>query len=159
MADEVGIGGGLIGQFLQGAIGEGLSMTAARNMFREQGIGRIANQTFSQLYSEARFAASKYDDWASLNYGAIPGGEQYGTIRAGGPERFLTRVEVGVRESGSRDLTTTFFTHMSAEPHTPQEAIDAAMAHAAGSDDSGPSGNQGVAVGAWIGGIFRTAMA
>lgn len=156
MADGVNVGGGLIGEFLQGAIGEGLSMTAARNMFREQGIGRMANQTFSQLYSEARFAAGKFDDWASLDYRSIPDGAQFATIRASGPERFMTRVEIGVREAGSRDITTTFFTHMTGEAHTPQEALDAAMANTMTTDPSGPSGQQGQAVGGWVSGIFRT---
>lgn len=156
MPDDVNLGSGAIGQFLQQAIGDDLSMTAARNLFRSQGVGAMANQTFSQLYSEARFAAGKYDDWASLDYRVVPGGEQYAEIRASGPERFLTRVEIGVREPGSRDITTTFFTHMTSGAHTPQEALDAAMANTLTTDPAGPSGQKGVAVGGWVSGIFRT---
>lgn len=155
---DVNVGGGALAEFLQGAIGEGMSMTAARNAFREQGIGAMANQTFSQLYSEARFAAGKYDDWANLDYRVVPGGEQYATIRASGAERFLTRVEVGIREPGSRDLTVQFFTHMTNVAHTPQEAIDAANAQFSYDTESDSRYGKGTAVGAWVSGIFRTAV-
>lgn len=156
MPDDVNLGSGLIGQFLQSAIGDGLSMTAARDLFRESGVGALSNQTFSQLYGEARFAAGKYDDWANLDYSAVPGAEQYADIRASGPDRYLTRVEVGVREIGQRDITTTFFTHMTNDPHSPQEAIDAATSRIADTQQYGVTLGQGAVLAAWVSGIFRT---
>lgn len=131
-------------------------MSSARDLFRETGIGAMSNQTFAQMYSEARFAAGKYDDWSRLDYRVIPDGAQYADIRAAGPERFLTRVEVGVREVGSRDITTRFVTHMTDEAHTPQEAIDAAAGIIGDTQGYGLTDQPGTIVAAWVGGIFRT---
>lgn len=152
--DDLGLG--LITGFIRDAIGEGMGVTAARSAFREQGLGAMSNATFGQLYGEARAAAARMDSFATLAYDTIPGGESYNVIRAGGPQRYLTTVGVPVRETGSRGILTRFDTFMTAEPHTPQEAIDYALSHVSGESESGTDFGVGSPQAAWIESIGRT---
>lgn len=152
--DDLGLG--LISTFVREAIGEGMGVTAARAAFREQGLGRISNETFGQLYGEARAAAGRMDTFATLDYAALPDANVYNTIRAGGPTRYLTNVAVPVRESGSRDVLTRFDTYMTAEPHTPQEAIDYALAHVGDRSGAGTDFGVGSPLGAWVESVGRT---
>lgn len=156
MPGEDDLGLGLISTFIREAVGDGLGVTAARSAFREQGLGRISNETFGQLYGEARASAARMDAFATLDYRVVPSGEQYDVIRAGGPTRYLTNVAVPVRETGSRDVITRFDTYMTAQPHTPQQAIDYALSHVGDRSESGTDFGVGSPIAAWIESIGQT---
>lgn len=156
MPDGPDLGLGLISSFIRGAVEEGMGVTAARGLFREQGIGRLSNETFGQLYGEARLSLANRDAVAGLAYDAIPEGSSYAMIRAGGPERFLTTVEVPVRESGTRGIVTRFYTHMTSDAHTPQEAVDAALQRFSSPDEDGTAYDEGTPLAGWVTGLHRT---
>lgn len=120
---NIGLGG-----FIRQAIGEGLSMTATRRTFREAGVGRMSNQAFSQLFGQIREAVGNRDRLARLDYNLIPDADVYSQWAAGTPDRYASFVQVFVREPGTRMVTSRFHQHISSDPHSPQEALDAAMA-------------------------------
>lgn len=127
MSDAGGIGSGGVGGFIRRAINEGLGVTRARAMFRESELGRMSNAAFGQLYGQVRSALGARDQLAGLDYAAIPDGDVFTPWAAGTPDRYASFVEVFVREVGSRDVTSRFYTHVTSDPHSPQEAVDAAM--------------------------------
>lgn len=142
MSDPTDLGSGSIGGFIRSAIGEGLGVTAARGMFRDTGIGRMSNAAFGELYGQIRAALGTRDALASIDYGAIPQGEIYTPWAAGTADRYASFVEVFVREVGTRDVSSRFYQYVTSDPHTPQEAVDAAVdVIGAGSEDgTTPSG-------------------
>lgn len=116
-----------LGAFIRQAIGEGMGVTEARNTMRDLGVGSLSNEAFGELYGEIRAAIGQRSALAGLDYEAIPGADVLVPWSAGNRERYATFVEVFVREQGTRVVTSRFHTHISDAPHTPQEAVDAAI--------------------------------
>lgn len=128
-----------IGSFLGKAVGEGLSARQAIAEFREAGM-QMSNQTFRSLYSSARDALANHDAIAALDYDAIPPGDAFTDWAAGEGGNYATFIESFVRMPGEREVESRFFTHVTSEPHTPQEAIDAAAAiYGDEGDGTGPA--------------------
>lgn len=127
MSGDGGLGAGSIGGFIRRAISEGMSVTKARNAFRSEQIGRMSNAAFGQMYGQVRAAIGNRSAIAALDYNAIPPAEALTEWRAGAGGRYSSFVEVLVREIGSRDVSTRFHQFVTDEPHTPQDAVDAAI--------------------------------
>src|SRR2546422_342690 len=104
-----------VGGFIRQAIGEGLGVTATRNLFREQGIGAMSNEAFGQLFGQIREAVGAADRIATLDYNAIPSGDVYTPWAAGTPDRFSSFVEVFVREPGTRVVSSRFYQYVTDE--------------------------------------------
>lgn len=124
------------GGFISGAIAEGLGVTEARDLFRSYGMS-MSNAAFGQLYGQVRAAIGNRDVISGLSYDAIPEGSAYTPWAAGTPDQYASFVQTFTRAKGSDDVTTHFSTYVTAEPHTPQEAIDWAQQE---SDQSAASG-------------------
>lgn len=113
------------GAFIARAIGEGIGVTAARDMLREAGL-RMSNQTFSNMYGSIRDSIGTRDELAGIDYSQVPPEDRFRTWAAGSEGDYLSFVESQVRIPGTDQLDTRYFTFRTAEPHTLQDAIDAA---------------------------------
>lgn len=116
-----------VGGFIRRAIGEGMGVTAARNLFRSQGVGRMSNAAFGQMYGQARSALAGRDQVAGLDYATPPPGDAYTPWATGEPNRYATFVEVFVRPTGSRTVESRFYTYVTDQPHSPQAAVEEAQ--------------------------------
>jgi hypothetical protein len=111
------------GSFIAGAIGEGMGVTEARNLFRSYGMS-MGNDAFGQLFGQVRAAIGDRSAIAQLSYDSIPPGEAYTEWAAGQPDRYATFVQTFTREPGTNDVLTHFNTYVTDVAHSPQEAID-----------------------------------
>jgi hypothetical protein len=100
-----------------------MGVTEARNLFRSYGM-RMSNGAFGQIYGQVRAAISNEIQIAGLTYDAIPSGDVYTKWAAGTPDQYASFVQTYTRARGSSDIQTHFSTYVTADPHTPQEAID-----------------------------------
>ena len=116
-----------VGAFVRQAIGEGMGVTEARSLFRQQGIGEMSNEAFGQLFGQVRAAVGRESALAGIDYNAIPPTDVYTDWAAGEAGRFSSFVEVYVREPGTRSVSSRFYNYVTDGPHSPQEAVDAAM--------------------------------
>lgn len=114
-----------IGAFMAQAAGEGLGVTEARNALRAAG-GAISNATFSAMYSEIRTSIAARDALQNIDYGSIPSGADYTEWTMGAEGDYATFVTSYVRVPGQSGVEERYFTYVTDQPHTPQEAIDAA---------------------------------
>lgn len=153
---DIGPGPGNIGGFIRQAIGEGLGVTAARNMFRETGIGRMSNQAFGELYGQVRAAIGNRDVLAGLPYDSIPAAEAYTPWAAGTVDRHASFVEVHVREIGSRDVSSRFYQYVTTEPHTPQEAVDNAIQVISNGSEDGTTPSGEIVLAGFVTSMTRT---
>lgn len=127
MSDLGGDGFGGIGAFIRQAIGEGRSLTSTRAAFREAGLGAMSNATFGQLFGQVRAAMGAAGELADIAYDLVPDPNMLTPWAAGTGGKFSSFVEVLVREPGSRDVSSRFHQYVTSDPHSPQEAVDAAM--------------------------------
>lgn len=143
------------GSFVAKAIEEGLSMRKTVDLLRESGM-KMGNQAFRSLYANVRDTIADRDQIAGLNYDAVPPAEAFGTWAADAEGGFATFVTSFTRMPGEVEMEQRFYIHVSDDPHTPQEAIDAAAAHY--TDDAvGSSGTpQGVYQGSVVTSVTRT---
>ena len=126
MSEFAGEGAGLnAGAFMAQAASEGMGVVEARTAMREAGL-QMSNATFSSMYGEIRAAVGERDAIQSLDYGAIPPGDAYTGITMGEGGDFATFVTSYVRVPGQDAVETRYFTYVTGEPHSPQQAIDAA---------------------------------
>lgn len=156
MSDAGGAGFGPVGAFIRSAISEGLGVTAARNAMREAGIGRMNNTTFGQIYGQIRDTIGARSAIAALDYSVLPPAGAYSEWAAGTSGRYASFVDVHVREIGSQQTGRKWFQHVTDFPHTPQEAIDAAMASVMGGTETGLTPSGEVIIGATITSLTRT---
>lgn len=143
------------GAFMAQAANEGLGVVAARNAMRESGIS-MSNATFSRMYGEIREAIAGRDALQGLDYGAIPPGETYTDWAVGAEGDYATFVTSYVRVPGQSDLEQRFYIYRSDQPHTPQEAIDAAADQYTNTDLTRDSLAGGVYQGSVVTSMTRT---
>lgn len=142
------------GAFIVQAVNEGLSMRQAVAGFREAGF-EMGNQAFRQMFGEIREAVGNRDVIAGLDYGAIPPADAYSTWAAGDEGQYATFVTSYTRMPGTVEIEPRYYTYVTDEPHTPQEAVDAAAGFYTG-DQGQPGYQQGVYQGSVITSMTRT---
>lgn len=145
-----------VSAFIRSAISEGMGVTAARSLFREQGVGRMSNSAFGQLYGQIRAAVGNRSAIAGLDYSQVPQAGAYTPWAAGAADRYATFVEVYVRPVGSREVTSKWYQYVTNNPHTPQAAINAAVDSIMGGSAEGLTPSGEVIVGAAVTSITRT---
>lgn len=145
-----------VAAFIRSAIGEGMGVTAARQAMREGGIGRMSNETFGQLYGQIRDAVGMRSAIAGMDYAALPGAELYTEWAAGAAGRHASFVDVYVRPIGQGELTSKWYQHVTDAPHTPAEAIAAAIQNIQGGAETGRTPSGEVIEGAAVTSITRT---
>lgn len=139
------------GAFIAKAIDEGLSQNKAMVAFRAEGM-KMGNESFRSMYVEVANAIADRDVIARLDYDALPPGDAYSVWSAGAEGDYATFVTSLTRMPGSVEMEPKYFMHVTADPHTPQEAIDAAAAHY--TDDATSTG--GTPKGSYMGSVVTS---
>lgn len=145
-----------VSAFIRSAIGEGMGVTAARAALREEGVGRMSNAAFGQLYGQIRAAVGDRSAIAGMDYTQPVPTSVMTPWAAGTPDRYASFVEVYVRPIGSRDVTSKWHTYVTDFPHSGQEAIDAAVEQIMGGSETGMTPSGEVIVGAAVTSTTRT---
>lgn len=141
--------------FIANLIQDNIGVTAGRALMREAGM-RMSNATFSRMYGQVREAIGGREQLQGLDYEAIPSGEQYSTWTAGQGGQYATFTTTFIRPTGSREVEPAFYFHITNEPHTPQEAIDAAAVFFADGDEINPVYGPREIIGAVVTSVNRT---
>lgn len=144
-----------VGSFMAQAVGEDLSMRSAREAFRAAG-GRMSNQSFASMYSEVRDAIGGREAIQAIDYSSIPDAGLYGSWASGGEGNYSTFVTSYVRRVGERGLEPRYYTYTTSEPHTPQEAIDAAGSWITDNPDQAAAYGEGVYAGGVVTSMVRS---
>lgn len=90
--------------------------------------GTSGNQAWNALYGQVTDAMLRRPDWATLDPNTLPTGADYGTWAMGSGGEYATQVKVMVTDADTGDELLLDFTHTSSDPHTPAEAMAAALA-------------------------------
>lgn len=115
--------------FVRGLIEEGIGVTEGRDLFRSYGMA-MSNARFSSLYGEIRSTIANREALQALDYSLVPDAARFNAWAAGEPDRYATFVQVHVTMPGESEIQMRPFVHITDQPHTPQEAVDAAMSEA-----------------------------
>lgn len=121
------VGPGPLVGFINEAIAQDLSATAALKQFREAG-GAINNEAFYQTYGALRNAASTELRLAGLNPDAVVPGYAMTQWAAGDQGTFSSFVQAYFRVPGQHSYEQRFFIYSSDQAPTIAEAQDAAEA-------------------------------
>lgn len=103
-----------------------MSATASLKAFRAGG-GRIGNERWYSLYGDIRAAMGNREQLQGISYGQVPAYDQMTSWAAGTAGQQATFVQTFLQVPGERGTRTSFFIHVTGDPHTPQEAIEAAQ--------------------------------
>lgn len=123
--------------FIADLIQQDIGVTAGRQMMREAGM-RMSNAAFSRMYGQVRDAIGGREGLQSMDYESIPPGEAYSTWTAGRGGQYATFTTTFVRPTGSREVEPVYYFHLTNEPHTPNEAIQAAAGFLTDGDEINP---------------------
>lgn len=141
--------------FIVQGLEEGLSGNAILRGLQEAGAG-MNRGTFFQMVGEIRGAIGAREELQGLDYGAIPEGSSYSTWRAGAGDQYATFVTSYVRPVGSLDIEQRYYTHITNDPHSPQDAIDAAQDFLDRGNEQGSGPSADTTMGSVITSINRT---
>lgn len=111
---------------VRSGIESGMSATSSLRAFREMG-GRIGNERWYALYGDVRSAVGNREGIQSMLYDSIPQAAQMTDWAAGEAGQQATFVQTYLQVPGERSPRTSFYIHVTDNPHTPQEAINAAQ--------------------------------
>lgn len=146
-------GPGNIAGFIGQLIGEGESATSGLDRFREAG-GRVRTQTWYRAWAETESVVTHRGDWASMDPGVRPRGDQISDWSAGRAGTYATQVQVLIRDADGF-VSSRNFTHLDDRRHAPQEAIDDAVDTFDSATDEQGSGAGEHVIGAVVTGVFR----
>lgn len=141
--------------FIRQAISEDLGPTAALRSFREGG-GAINNETWFSLYGQIRDAVGGNEALQGLEYSSLPPTEAYSPWAAGEPDRYVSFVEVHVRNPGERIPESRFFSYVTDTMHAPEDAINAAVAEFGEAAAAGGTFAGQIILGATVTSLTRT---
>lgn len=112
--------------YIAGLLREGMSANGILRTLADNGAG-IQRQAGLRLVAQVRDTIQRTPDLQSLRGNALPGAEKYGTWAMGRGGQFATNVAVFSQERESGVSIKSFFSHVTNEPHTPEEAANAAI--------------------------------
>lgn len=146
---NVGNRAGYVAQLLQ----EGNSANSILRTLSEAGAG-MQRQAGLRLVAQVRDTLQRAPQTVALPGNQLPDASQYGTWAMGRGGQYATNVAVYLQDRETGESIRAFFTHVTNDPHTPEEAANAAIASFtdSGGDDRY---NQRVA-GALPGNMWRT---
>lgn len=112
--------------YIGGLIREGFSANKILRTLSESGAG-IQRSAGLKLISQVRESLDKAPGIASLPGSSLPSAEQYGTWAMGRGGQYATNVAVYSIDKETGQSIKSFYTHVSNEPHTPEEAAQAGI--------------------------------
>lgn len=113
--------------FIAEQIQAGMSARASLAEWRDLG-GTSGNQAWNRLYGFVNDALLRMPEQAALDPNVIPSNADYATWAMGSGGEYATQVKVMVTDADTGDEILLDFTHISSDPHTPAEAMAAALA-------------------------------
>lgn len=120
--------------YMAQAIDQGWSATQALVTYRADG-GRFGNDAWFQQYGQVAASLANAPAAAGLDPYLIPDANQYSTWALGRGGEYATQVQVQVVDTDTGVSGTINYTYKTSEPHTPIEAMQAAIA-AYGDDET-----------------------
>lgn len=151
-ADE-GVNVGNPAGFIADQIRSGVNATNALEGFREAG-GGMRRQSWFRLYGEVADSIARSPEAAALDPAAYPDAENYGEWAAGQGGQYATQVNIMIRDRASGVVGSAPYTHITDDPHTPDEAI-AAGVDLYSNDDAAQRYDQQI-LGGVVTGIWQT---
>lgn len=112
--------------FIAQAIRSGQNATQALSAYREAG-GSARTQTWYGLYGQVSDTLARQPEAANLEPNRIPGAEDYGEWSMGRGGQFATQVQILFRDRETGIIGSAPYTHITDEPHTPDEAVYAGI--------------------------------
>lgn len=112
--------------FMAKAIQEGLSANETLRLMREGGAG-MARQAGLRLYGQVNASLARRGEQIAYPTNALPRGDMMQPWAMGRGGQFATQVEIQVRDRRSGIVSAVQYTHVTDEPHTGDEAIQAGM--------------------------------
>lgn len=112
--------------YVAGLIREGLSANKILSTLREAGAG-MQRAAGLRLVGQVRDSLARSPEIQAMRGDQLPTGDQYGTWAMGRGGQYATNVAIYSIDRGSGVALTSFFTHVTNEPHTPEEAAQAGI--------------------------------
>lgn len=123
---ELGDVGGNRAGFIARAIQQGMSANQTLAALREGGAG-MARQAGLRLYGQVASSLANREAQISYPTNALPRAEVLSPWAMGRGGQFATQVEIQVRDRRTGIISAVQYTHVTDEPHTGDEAIQAGM--------------------------------
>lgn len=114
----------------------GASANEALSDFRDSG-GEMQTQRWYRLYGQVGDSLARNDEAYAIAPDTLPTAEQYGEWEAGNGGQYATQVSVTFRDIDSGVFGVAQYTHITDEPHTPEEAMQAGIDLYANEDAAG----------------------
>lgn len=149
LAINIGNRAGYVAELLR----QGESANSILRTLSENGAG-IQRQAGLRLVAQVRGTLERGSTTQGLTPNQIPDSRDYGTWAMGRGGQYATNVAVYLQDREDGSSLTQFYTHVTNEPHTPEEAALAAMDSFDNSDEENEY-NQRV-VGALPGAMWQT---
>lgn len=112
--------------YIAGLLREGKSANAILRELQAAG-GGIQRQAGLRLVAQVRDTLSRAPDAGNFAGNQLPDAGQYGTWAMGRGGQYATQVAVYLQDRDNGDSIKQFYTHVSNEPHTPEDAANAAI--------------------------------
>jgi len=112
--------------FIANAINEGTSARQALADWRDLG-GTSADAQWYRMYGQVTDTLLRTGDLAALDPAALPSAADYGEWAMGQGGEFATQVKVMVTDINDGTTTLLDYTHITVDPHTPEDAMAAAI--------------------------------
>jgi hypothetical protein len=119
----------------------GTSARAALEEWRNLG-GTTGDRTWYQLYGQVTDTIMRSPDMAALDPAVLPSGADYGTWAMGQGGQYATQVNVTYIDEDTGLRSSQPFTYITDEPHTPEEAEQAAIDEYGADDNASKYGQQ-----------------
>lgn len=124
-AEPGGVSGNRAG-FIARAIQEGMSANQTLGALRDAGMG-INRQAGLRLYGQVNASLARRGEQVAYPTNALPRGDMLQPWAMGRGGQYATQVEIQVRDRRTGIVSAVQYTHVTDEPHTGDEAIQAGM--------------------------------
>lgn len=112
--------------FIAQMITEGYSANEGLDLLRQYGAG-YRRSDFLADWGRVRDALAEDPSSLAIMPGTIPSGGEYAELAMGRGGQYATRVSIGLANQDTGVQGTGWYLHVTDEPHTPEEAIEAAL--------------------------------
>lgn len=112
--------------FIAQMISEGYSANEGLSLLQSYGAG-YRRSDFLADWGRVSDALARSGDTLALDPTQLPTGEDYAELAMGRGGQYATRVSIGIVNMDTGISGTGWYLHVTDEPHTPQDAIEAAQ--------------------------------
>ncbi len=128
---NIGNRAGFIGRMIQ----EGMTAGEGLDLLKSYGAG-YRRSDFLADWGRVRNALASSADTLSLDPNAIPDSSDLAQLAMGRGGQYATRVSIGIADMDTGVQGTAWYLHVTDEPHSPADAVEAAEAFFADNDNA-----------------------